>query len=164
MSEIKICPKCLTEYFSHIEYCADCGALLISPEENKMVQEEKKRCAGKELEDRVVVRVGSLKWIDELFNVLIDSGIPCFVSADDGCKKGGCGGTYRLLVSPEDAEKASERIEDYCMEVHPEIKASRELITQGKCPACGCLVGSDAVECPECGLTLLIIEEEDVSE
>ena len=164
MSEIKICPKCLTEYFPHIECCADCGALLISPEENKMVQEEKKRCAGEGLGSQIVVRAGSLKWIDELFTVLIDSGIPCAVNADDKCKTGGCGGAYRLLVSPESAEKASERIEEYCMEVHPEIKASRELITQGKCPACGCLVGSDAVECPECGLTLTIIEEEDVGE
>jgi len=164
MSQIKICPNCRTEYFPHIECCADCGALLISPEENKMVQEEKKRCIDKDLENRVVVRAGSLKWMDELFNALINSGIPCVVNADDGCNKGGCRGTYRLLVSPEDAEKANERIEEYCMEIHPEIKASRELITQGKCPACGCLVGSDAVECPECGLTLLIIEEEDVGE
>jgi len=164
MSQIKICPKCHTEYFPHIECCADCGAPLVSPEEHTMVQEEKKRCADQELENRVVVRAGSLKWMDELFTVLIDSGIPCVVNADDGCKKGGCGGTCRLLVSPEDAEKANERIEEYCMEVHPEIKASRELITQGKCPACGCPVGSDAVECPECGLTLTIIEEEDVGE
>ena len=50
------------------------------------------------------------------------------------------------------------------MEIHPEIKDSRELITQGKCPACGSPVGSDAVECPDCGLMLLIIEAEDVSE
>ena len=164
MSEIKICPKCLTEYFPHIEYCADCGALLVSPEEHTMEKEAKKRCADKELEDRVAVRVGGLKWIDELFNVLIDSGIPCVVNADERCKKGGCGGTYRLLVLPENAAKANERIEEYCMEIHPEIKASRELITQGKCPACGCLVGSDAVECPECGLTLLIVEEEDGNE
>ena len=46
------------------------------------------------------------------------------------------------------------------MEVHPEIKASKELISQGKCPACECPVGSDAAECPDCGLRLMIIEKD----
>ena len=64
-----------------------------------------------------------------------------------------------MLVSPENVEKANERIEEYCMEIHPEIKDSKELISQGKCPACSCAVDSDAVDCPDCGLTLLIIEE-----
>ncbi|MBW2555103.1 MAG: hypothetical protein JRE20_13395 [Deltaproteobacteria bacterium] len=160
MSQTKICPDCRTEYYPHIECCADCGALLISPDESKMVQEEKKRCSDKDVGDQVqVVRAGSLKWIDELFNVLIDSGIPCVVNTDAGCNKGGCRDTYRLLVSPENVEKANERIEEYCMEIHPEIKDSKELISQGKCPACSCAVDSEAVECPDCGLTLLIIEE-----
>ena len=159
MSQIKICPDCRTEYYPHIKCCADCGALLLSPEESKMVQEEKKRCGDKKLEEPVAVRAGSLKWIDELFKVLIDSGIPCVVNADAGCNKGGCRDTYRLLVSPENVEKANERIEEYCMEIHPEIKDSKELIRQGKCPACSCAVDSDAVECPDCGLALLIIEE-----
>ncbi len=160
MSQTKLCPDCRTEYYPHIECCADCGALLISPDENKMVQEEKKPCSDKDLGDQVqVVRAGSLKWIDELFKVLIDSGIPCVVNADAGCNKGGCRDTYQLLVSPENVEKANERIEEYCMEIHPEIKDSKELINQGKCPACSCAVDSEAVECPDCGLTLLIIEE-----
>ena len=160
MSQTKICPDCRTEYYPHIECCADCGSLLISPDESKMVQEEKKPCSDKDLGDQVqAVRAGSLKWIDELFNVLIDSGIPCVVNADAGCNKRGCRDTYRLLVSPENVEKANERIEEYCMEIHPEIKDSKELISQGKCPACSCAVDSEAVECPDCGLTLLIIEE-----
>ena len=55
---------------------------------------------------------------------------------------------------------AHERIEEYCMEIHPEIKDSQELISQGKCPACGCSVGADAADCPDCGLTLMIVVEE----
>jgi len=62
-------------------------------------------------------------------------------------------------VSSQDAEKASERIEEYCAELHPELQASREMMGRGKCPACGSPVSPDAVECPDCGLTLLIIED-----
>ncbi len=158
MTQIKICPDCATEYFPHVENCADCGAVLLFPEENKRVQEEKKRCMDKALENPVVVREGDLKWIDELFHVLIDSSIPCVVHVDTGCKKGCSGHSCRLLVSSKDVEKANERIEEYYMKIHPEIQASKEMISEGKCPACGSPVGSDAVECPDCGLTLLIIE------
>jgi hypothetical protein len=159
MTQNKICPDCSTEYFPHIERCADCGSVLLTPEENKKMQEEKKRCMEKSLENSVVVREGSLNWMNELYNVLIDSNISGVVNSDAGCKKGCCGDTYRLLVSSEDAEKASERIEEYCAEFHPELQASREMMSRGKCPACGSPVGPDAVECPDCGLTLLIIEE-----
>ena len=159
MQQIKICPDCATEYVAHIVNCADCGAVLLSPEENKMAKEEKKRLVNKALENAVVVREGDLKWVDELYNVLIDSGIPCSVHVDTGCNKGCCGNTCRLLVSSQDVERAHERIEEYFMEIHPEIQASHELVSRGKCPACGSPVGTDAVECPDCGLTLLIIEE-----
>jgi len=159
MSQIKICPECRTEYFPHIECCADCGALLLSPEENKMAQEEKNRQVDKDSWSPVIVRKGSIQWMNELSDVLTASGIPCVVSAEEGCSKGGCGATYFLLVSSPNGEVAHERIEEYCSEIHPEIKDSQELISQGKCPACGCTVGHDVVECPDCGLTLLIIEE-----
>jgi hypothetical protein len=158
MKQIKICPDCKTEYFPHIENCADCGAVLVSPEENKRAQDEKKQCMNKKVEDQVAVRKGDLNWMRELYTVLIDSGIPCLIHTDAECKKGSCAGTHQLLVSVQDAEKAKQRIEEYYAEIHPEIQASREMVSKGKCPACASPVGSDAVECPDCGLTLLIIE------
>ncbi|MEW6715018.1 MAG: hypothetical protein AB1306_08020, partial [Nitrospirota bacterium] len=111
MTRIKICPDCSTEYFSHIEHCADCGSVLLTHEENKKIQEEKKRSMDKAPENVVVVRKGSLAWMDELYSVLVESNIACAVNSDAECKKGCCGDTYRLLVSSQDAEKASERIE-----------------------------------------------------
>ncbi len=158
MQQIKICPDCTTEYFPHIENCADCGTVLLSPEENKKVQEGKKQLKDKALENQVVVREGDKKWIEELSQVLIDSDIPCLVTADAGCNKGCSADTRRLLVSSKDVEKANELIEGYYSEIHPEVQASKEMVSQGKCPACGSPVGSDAVECPDCGLTLLIVE------
>jgi hypothetical protein len=48
--------------------------------------------------------------------------------------------------------------------MHPEIRASNELINQGKCPACGSYVGENNNKCPDCGLMLLVIEEENQEE
>lgn len=158
MKQVKICPECKTEYFQHIELCADCGAALLLPEEEEKAQEEKRLLKGRLLEQAVVVREGDLDWMNELYNDLIDSGISCVITADDGCNKGCCGNTCRLMVSAQDAEKARQRIEEYYMEIHPEIKASQEMASQGKCPACGSSVEPETVECPDCGLTLLIIE------
>ncbi len=161
MNRNKICPDCETEYLPHIEKCADCGVTLILHEEYRSVQEEKKRLAEKAVRNAVVVREGDLKWLDELCNVLIDAGIPCTVTSDSGCNKGRCGDKWQLIVSKEDVERAKERIEEYFMEMHPEIRASNELVSQGKCPACGSPVHAGANECPDCGLMLVIIEEED---
>jgi hypothetical protein len=129
------------------------------PEELEKAQEEKKRLMEKAVENEVVVREGDLNWMSELYTVLIDAGIPCTVRSDAGCKKS-CRGKCRLVVSPEDSDRAQERIEQYFIEMHPEIRASNELVSEGKCPACGSPVGPGDSECPDCGLPLVIIEEE----
>jgi peptidyl-tRNA hydrolase len=160
MDQNKICPNCQSEYFPHIEKCADCGAVLLLPEEYRKAQEERKRTAEKALENMVVVREGSLDWMRELQAVLMDAGIPCAVHSDAGCKKGCCGTTCRLIVSSDDLERSREKIEEYYMEVSPEFCASNELLKEGKCPACGSPVGAGELECRDCGLPLLIVEEE----
>lgn len=156
----KICPDCECEFLPHVLKCSDCGATLLLPEEHRKAQEERKRIAEKIVENSVVVREGDLGWMTELRAVLIDSGIPCTIHFDDGCRKGCCGDKCRLVVSKVDLERASERIEEYYMEVSPELRASNELIREGKCPACGSPVGTDERECRDCGLPLLIVEEE----
>ena len=161
MNQNKICPDCDAEFLPHIEKCADCGAVLLLVEEYKKAQDEKKRIEEKILENTVVAREGDLDWMSELRAVLIDAGIPCTVHSDTGCGKGCCGGECRLLVQSEDLERARERIEEYYMEVSPELLASRELISEGKCPACGSPVATGERECRDCGLPLLIVEEEE---
>jgi hypothetical protein len=160
MNRNKICPDCEVEYLPHIEKCADCGAVLLSHEEHRRAQEEKKQLAAKAIENSAVVREGDLKWLSELYNVLIDSGIPCTITSEAGCNKGHCRDKFRLIVSKEDLERARERVAEYFREIHPELRASHELAKQGKCPACGSPVGADDTECSDCGLTLLLIEEE----
>ena len=156
--ELKICPDCSGEYYAHIDTCVDCGTTLLTFEEHEKRQEKRRQCREKALEDPVAVRGGALKWIDELYNMLIGSDIPCKVYTEEACGKGCSGPTCHLLVSRQDGERASGRIEEYCSEIHPELRIAQELISQGKCPACGTPVDTSAVECPDCGLTLLIVE------
>jgi hypothetical protein len=160
MNRNKICPHCEAEFLPHIEKCADCGAVLIMLEDHKKAQAERKRIEEEIVENAVVVREGDLNWMTELRAVLIDAGIPCAVQSNAGCRKGCCGAACRLVVPSDDLERARERIEEYYMEVSPELRASNELISEGKCPACGSPVGTGERECRDCGLPLLIVEEE----
>ncbi len=156
----KLCPQCETEYLPHIEKCADCGSVLILPEELEKAREQRRLTGEKKVDEKVVVREGELDWMTELREVLIDSGIPAEVRSEDDCGQGCCGGGCRLVVSPADRERAQQRVEEYFMEVNPELRESNELLKEGKCPACGSPVGPEARECPDCGLQLLIVEEE----
>lgn len=160
MNRNKICPHCEVEYLPHIERCADCGAVLLSHEEFERAKEEKQRVMAEAVKNAAVVREGDLKWLGELYNVLINAGIPCTVVSDEGCNKGCCGSKCQLIVSADDLQRAQERITEYYMEVHPELQASHEMVRQGRCPACGSPVGADAAECPDCGLALVLFEEE----
>jgi len=159
MNRNKICPECKAEYLPHIEKCADCGIVLLPPEELNKYREDKERLMQKVVETEVVIREGDLNWMSELYTVLIDADIPCTVRADSSNKKS-YRAKYRLMVSPKDAELAREHIEEYFMEMHPEIRASRELVSKGRCPACGSPVGTSDRECSDCGLMLIIIDEE----
>jgi len=160
VNQNKICPNCKSEYLPHIEKCADCGAILLLYEELKKAEEEKKQLMTQAIENSVVVRKGDLKWLSDLRNILLDSGISCAIISDASCNKSCCGNKCQLIVSAEELERAQERIEEYFMEMHPETLTSKELITQGKCPACGSPVAEGDPKCPDCDLTFVVIEEE----
>ncbi|NJD56257.1 MAG: hypothetical protein FIA94_07625 [Nitrospirae bacterium] len=161
MNRNKVCPVCRTEYYPHIEKCSDCGALLLSPEEFVRAQEERKLAEETVVGTVVKVLEGDLNWMSELRTVLLDAGIPCNIQSDAGCRKGCCGNTVQLTVAPEDFKRAQETIEEYLMELDPDLRIAREMFGKGKCPACGSSFGPDARECPDCGLPLLISGEED---
>jgi len=160
MNQNKLCPVCQSEYLHHIQKCVDCGADLLLPEEQRKAQEEKKLLGDKALENGAVVREGDLDWMTELREVLVHAGIPCKLHSELNCKKGCCGDKFQLVVSPDNLDRAQQKIEEYFMAINPELLTANELIKEGKCPACGFPLATDERECPECGLSLLIIEEE----
>ena len=157
MNRNKLCPDCGGEYQPHIEKCTDCGAVLLSPGECARAQEERNRTEETAVENAVKVMEGDLSWMSELRAVLLDAGIPCMLHFDAGCRKGCCNDTVQLKVSPEDLERSQETIEEYLMELDPDLRSAKEMFGKGKCPACGSSIGPDTRECPDCGLPLLII-------
>ncbi len=164
MNRNKICPDCEMEYLPHVDKCADCGAVLLLHEEHRRLREEKKRLGEQAVENAVSVRKGDLKWMNELYTVLIDAGIPCAVTSDAACGKGRCSDKFHLIVSAGDFERAQERVTEYYMEIHPELRASLELAGRGKCPACASPVGPADNQCADCGLMLVIVEDDDHEE
>jgi hypothetical protein len=160
MTQNKICPECNAEYLPHVEKCADCGAVLLPPEKLREAKQEKQQIREKAGENVAVVREGNLDWLVELRAVLIDAGIPATVRVAHDCGKECCCSTHWLTVSSDDLEKAQEQIEGYFMESNPEVRASKEMLRQGKCPACSSPLDEEAKECPDCGLPLVIVEDD----
>jgi len=106
----------------------------------------------------VAIKEETQEWIKELADMLSENGIPSRLKLAPGCSAGTCGCKFHLLVAKVDVQAALDRIDEYYMEVHPELRESQEWAEQDRCPACGHHVGKDAKECSDCGL-LLIIDE-----
>lgn len=106
----------------------------------------------------VVIKEEGQEWIRELSHMLSEEGISSRIALAPGCSAGQCGCQFHLLVNKKDVQAAIVSIDEYYMELHPEIRESQEWADQGRCPACGHHVGTDTTECPDCGLQFIIEE------
>ncbi len=106
----------------------------------------------------IAIKEEGQEWTRKLASMLSEKGIPSRITLAPGCSTGTCGCRFILLVAKNDVEAALDSIDEYYMELHPEIRESNEWAAEDRCPACGHHVGKDARECSDCGL-LLIIEE-----
>ena len=100
---------------------------------------------------------GPMTRLRELSNVLTSSGIQSSIVAGP---PGMCSTDKALVVRSEEAEKAAAVVTEYWKRVHPELAEALDNADAGLCPACGATTGVDAKECNDCGLTL-VIEEQD---
>lgn len=155
MTQVKVCPGCGVEYYAHVTDCADCGVPLMYPGEIQA-----KITAAYRGDEWLEIRHDAKGWVQELSDMLSDQGVPSRVELVEGCRPGQCGAQYRLLVPEDAAEDAAHMINEYFVRMHPEAGQSDKWASEGKCPACGHLVDADMKECPDCGLSLSVEEQD----
>ncbi len=155
---VKICPKCESEYYAHISLCADRGILLIMPEEVEKERKKKPDIPASHHDELVTIREEGRESVRELSDLLLRKGLFSKIVLAPGCSTGKCGCRYLLLTTKGNALAAHNCIEEFHTQKYPEIKASQDWESQGRCPACGYSIRADTKECPDCGL-LLIIEK-----
>lgn len=111
--------------------------------------------ANEESFDVKYIDSGPMTRLRELSNVLTSSGIQSSIVAGP---PGMCSTDKALVVRAEEADKATDVVREYWKRVHPELAEALDNADAGLCPACGHSVGTDAKECSDCGL-MLVIEE-----
>lgn len=100
---------------------------------------------------------GPMTRLRELSGVLTSSGIQSSIVPGP---QGMCSTDKALVVRAEEADKAVEIVGEYWKRVHPELAQALEDSDAGLCPACGHNVGKDAKECSDCGLMLIMEDQE----
>ena len=161
MAQYNYCPECNAEYFLHINTCASCDVHLETRDEGENPRERPKVSGTKEIHDSVAIKEGEKGVISELHHMLADRGYASRVIISPDCAPGKCGETFLLLLPEDDAESALRVIDEYNHAMYPEMKLSEQLSALGKCPACGFNAGTEARECPDCGLLLAIEGQEE---
>ena len=155
----KLCPECHEEYTLVATRCADCDVDLVHGDELALEEEELE--AFPPASELACVRVAPIAWIRALSAALQQGGVVHRVepaSADDapeGQRPEVFGDVqlFGLYVRIEHASTARELDVSIAAQVLPEEAPALAQGEEEACPACGTALGSDATECPECGLS-----------
>ena len=162
LEEIKVCPNCGTEYYSHIQQCVDCSVDLVYKNNNEISS------SIDESVELVLIRTDEALFIKEFQRKLDEIGIQSIINVEHTPQHKsshghfGTGSYYAIYVSKEYEEKA-RALEHSLWTKELEQDNLKQVIILNKennqyCPACNAFVGIDAKECPSCGLFLSVTE------
>ncbi|MFZ1282186.1 MAG: hypothetical protein WAR59_15215 [Ignavibacteriaceae bacterium] len=162
LEEIKVCPNCGTEYYSHIQQCVDCSVDLVYKNNNEISS------SIDESVELVLIRTDEALFIKEFQRKLDEIGIQSIINVEytpqhkSSHGHFGTGSYYAIYVSKEYEEKA-RALEHSLWTKELEQDNLKQVIILNKennqyCPACNAFVGIDAKECPSCGLFLSVTE------
>ncbi len=152
-TDIKICPECGAEFYSHISECNGCDVPLIHPDATPVTTGVPQVPDSDEALRLVTIEQGDLAKISELHNVLTVRGLPSEV-INATAAAGSCNGGFLLQVPEYIKKTAVTAINDHWHELHPELGDAVEREESGQCPACGFTLDSTPENCPDCGLNL----------
>jgi len=161
--DIKVCPNCGAEYYSHIEKCADCSVHLVYKNDSEI--------SSVSIEDAtqlVLIRTDEALFIKDFQRKLAEIGIQSVINVEyipqhrSSHGNFGIGSYYSIYVSKEYEEKAKALEHSQWTEelMQDNLKQDFNVNSENNqyCPACNAFVGIDAKECPSCGLFLTITE------
>ena len=159
MTTYRFCPVCRSEYTRIATRCLDCDVELVEadalPPESEQVEVFP---PASELE---CVRVAPIDWIRALSGALQQAGVPHRVEpssakdAPEGQRPDVFGEAqlFGLYVESAQLSPARELDERIAARLLPEEAPALAEDEEETCPACGTALGSDAIECPDCGLS-----------
>lgn len=151
---VKRCPECREDYLPHVERCADCGAVLVSSDDEApdagAPEEESPLPPG---EYRLLLASDRAAELDPLVQRLASAKVPAKVSVS----RRGTG--FELRVRDEERARAVELLHDVvgraaAAEAALEQHFDAERGGYALCPACESSLPAGATECAECGLLL----------
>jgi hypothetical protein len=154
----KHCPVCRSEYTLMASRCIDCDVDLVDASALPDEEELEAFPPASELE---CVRVAPLAWIRAFSGALQREGVGHRVEpataadAPEGQRPDVFGGVqlFALYVRSEHAPPARELDASIAAQLLPEEAPPLAEGEEEACPACGTALTSDAVECPDCGLS-----------
>lgn len=152
MPDIKVCPSCGAEYFSHIKTCHHCEIELVAPEKLEEARMNLPKAEGQLVQ---IIEDGSFERVKSLAAGLETFGIEAkaLKLSGNSCKTG----AYGIFVPETQADPAMQSLQRIWKELYPESKesvASLEKMNDDLCPACGAVLTAMTIECPDCGLNL----------
>jgi RNA polymerase subunit RPABC4/transcription elongation factor Spt4 len=163
LEEIKVCPNCGTEYYSHIEQCADCSIDLIFKDKTEISSISIDGSS-----ELVLIRSDEALFIKEFQRKLDEIGVQSIIKVEytpqhrSSHGNFGTGSYYSIFVSKEYEEKARALEHAQWTEELAQDNLKQDIILNKEnnqyCPACNGFVGIDAKECPSCGLFLSVTE------
>lgn len=149
---VKHCPECREDYMPHVECCADCGAALVTRDDEAPAEDEHESPLPPG-EYHLLLTSDRVAELDPLVARLAQAGVPAQVTVS------GRGRGFELRVRHEERARAVELLHDV---VGAAAAAVAELERHfdderggyARCPACDHSLSAGAVECAECGLLL----------
>jgi hypothetical protein len=169
---VRVCRECGEEYRPEIAVCADCGADLVDTDDDAPAIASPalpgaRAGEGGEPASILYYSPTSARDLTPLADELLRAGLPFQIQTESGLRRQ----THYRLVVPERTADEARRVLAPVAERHPELdlhlvapplseeeeEAER---ARASCPACGDHVPPGVHECPGCGLSLYVEDDD----